>query len=149
MTCMEAATYAESVTWTPGWEIAEPSGPMQNGITYMVRPAMQPANSPAKLACICAGAIQLLVGPASSCFSEQMNVRSSTRATSDGSDDAAKLPGRRSGFSRVNVPCRTSRPASHSRSPGEPSHQQTRSGRASAATSRTQAISPRCEVVRP
>ncbi len=33
-----------------------------------------------------AGAIQLLVGPASASSTEQMKVRSSTRATSDGSE---------------------------------------------------------------
>ena len=102
---IEAATYAESVISTPSWEIGEPSGPMQNGITYMTRPSMQPANRAAKVARIRAGAIQLLVGPASSSFSEQMNVRSSTRATSEGSEQAAKLSGRRSGLSRVSVPC--------------------------------------------
>jgi len=63
-----------------------PSGPMQNGITYMVRPRMQPSKTSAKVARISSGAIQLLVGPASDSFSEQMNVRSSTRATSDGSE---------------------------------------------------------------
>ncbi|CNW35055.1 Uncharacterised protein [Mycobacterium tuberculosis] len=34
------------------------------------------------------GSIQLLVGPASISFAEQMYVRDSTRATSDGSDNA-------------------------------------------------------------
>src|SRR5579859_7500398 len=61
MICIEAATYAESVISTPSWEIGEPTGPMQNGTTYMVRPAMQPANSPPRVARICSGAIQLLV----------------------------------------------------------------------------------------
>ena len=37
-----------------------------------------------------------------------MNVRSSTRATSLGSDSARKLPGRLAGFSRRNVPAATS-----------------------------------------
>ena len=106
---IEAATYGESVISTPSWDIGEPSGPMQNGTTYMVRPAMQPANRPEKVARISAGAIQLLVGPASSSFSEQMNVRSSTRATSEGSERARKLPGRRSGLSGRSVPCSTSR----------------------------------------
>ena len=63
-----------------------PSGPMENGITYMVRPRMHPSNSPRSVPRISSGAIQLLVGPASSSRSEQMNVRSSTRATSLGSD---------------------------------------------------------------
>ena len=61
---------------------------MQNGTTYIVRPRMQPSNSGWRVARISAGAIQLLVGPASSSFSEQMKVRSSTRATSVGSDAA-------------------------------------------------------------
>ncbi len=45
---------------------------MQKGTTYIVRPRMQPAKSSPKVARISAGAIQLLVGPASSSFSEQM-----------------------------------------------------------------------------
>ncbi len=65
-----------------------PIGPIENGTTYIVRPRMQPENSPFSVARICAGATQLLVGPASSSFSLQMNVRSSTRATSEGSDSA-------------------------------------------------------------
>ena len=146
MTCIEAATYAESVISTPSWEIGEPTGPMQNGTTYMTRPAMQPANSSAKVARICAGAIQLLVGPASSCCSEQMNVRSSTRATSEGSDDAAKLPGRSSGLSRVSVPRSTSRPVRSRHSRCDPSHQCTAAGRVSAAICATHAISPPCRV---
>jgi len=59
---------------------------MQNGTTYMVRPRMLPLKSSPKVAFISAGAIQLLVGPASCSSSEQMNVRSSTRATSLGSE---------------------------------------------------------------
>ena len=109
ITRIEAATYGESVISTPSWDMGEPSGPMQNGTTYMVRPAMVPANSPAKVACISAGATQLLVGPASSSFSEQMNVRSSTRATSEGSERARKLPGRSCGLSGMSVPWSTRR----------------------------------------
>ena len=122
MTRMEAATYGESVISTPSWEIGEPSGPMQNGTTYMVRPAMLPANSSANVARISAGAIQLLVGPASTSCSEQMKVRSSTRATSEGSERARKLPGRRSGLRGRNVPASTRRLASWSHSSWEPSH---------------------------
>ena len=74
-------------------EMCEPSGPIENGTTYIVRPRMQPANSGGvpsawpvcSKARISAGAIQLLVGPASSFSSLQMKVRSSTRATSLGS----------------------------------------------------------------
>jgi hypothetical protein len=71
--------------------IGEPSGPIENGTTYIVRPRIAPRNS-ARLTIlagleqgrISAGSIQLLVGPASSGRTEQMNVRSSTRATSLG-----------------------------------------------------------------
>ena len=65
-----------------------PSGPIENGTTYIVRPRMHPANRPFSVARISAGAIQLFVGPASSFCSLQMKVRSSTRATSPGSDRA-------------------------------------------------------------
>jgi len=46
---------------------------------------MQPSNNPFNVVRISAGSVQLLVGPASISFSEQMNVRLSTRATSLGS----------------------------------------------------------------
>ena len=59
---------------------------MEKGTTYMVRPRMQPASSPLSEVRISAGSRQLLVGPASISFSEQMKVRSSTRATSPGSE---------------------------------------------------------------
>ena len=45
---------------------------MEKGMTYMVRPFMQPLNRPASVSRILAGSSQLLVGPASSFFSEQM-----------------------------------------------------------------------------
>jgi hypothetical protein len=66
----------------------EPSGPIENGKTYMVRPRMEPRNSSVSVSRISPGSRQLFVGPASSSRSEQMNVRSSTRATSPGSDRA-------------------------------------------------------------
>lgn len=69
---METATYGESVISTPSWEISPPSGPMQNGTTYMVRPRMEPLNSCPNVRRISAGWIQLFVGPASSSRSEQM-----------------------------------------------------------------------------
>ena len=69
-------------------EIGEPSGPIEKGTTYMVRPFMHPANSSFRTSRISAGSRQLLVGPASSSLCEQMNVRSSTRATSEGLDRA-------------------------------------------------------------
>ena len=56
----------------PMWAIGEPSGPMLNGTTYMVRPFMQPSNRGCSVLRISAGAIQLLVGPAVSLSVEQM-----------------------------------------------------------------------------
>ena len=73
------------MSWTPISEIGEPSGPIENGTTYMVRPRMLPSNRSSSVSRISPGSAQLLVGPASSSRSEQMNVRSSTRATSEGS----------------------------------------------------------------
>src|SRR5256885_2609231 len=134
---IEVTTYGESVISTPSWEISPPSGPMQNGTTYMTRPRMQPSKISAKVLRICSGAIQLLVGPASCSRSEQLNVRSSTRATSLGSEAHQKLFGRSSGFSRVKVPFSTSRLVSRSHSSSEPSHQTTASGLVSSAISST------------
>src|SRR5688572_6402023 len=57
-----------------------------------------------------------------------MNVRSSTRATSPGSDSARKLFGRRSGLTRWNVPPSTRSCVSRSHSSSEPSHHSTESG---------------------
>ncbi|EXI91811.1 MAG: hypothetical protein AW12_01047 [Candidatus Accumulibacter sp. BA-94] len=47
-------------------------GPIEKGITYIVRPFMQPLKTPFSVSRILAGSSQLLVGPASSFFSEQM-----------------------------------------------------------------------------
>src|SRR4051812_20937800 len=85
MIFIEITTYGESVISTPSAEILDPSGPMQNGTTYIVRPRMQPSNRPLSVSRISAGSLQLLVGPASSAEAEQMNVRLSTRAASEGS----------------------------------------------------------------
>ena len=68
--------------------MGEPTGPMLNGSTYMVRPRIEPSNSSFSLCRILNGSSQLLVGPASSFESEQMKVRSSTRATSLASERA-------------------------------------------------------------
>ncbi len=59
---------------------------MQNGMTYMVRPRMEPRYSSVMVARISSGSTQLLVGPAPSGVWLQMKVRDSTRATSAGSD---------------------------------------------------------------
>ena len=138
---IDTTTYAESVISTPSWEMAPPSGPMQNGTTYIVRPRMHPSKTSANVARISCGGIQLLVGPASASRSEQMNVRSSTRATSDGSDRHQKLFGRSSGFSRVKVPPSTSRVVSRSHSSCDPSHHTTASGLVSFAISPTHVAS--------
>jgi hypothetical protein len=54
----------------------------------MARPRMQPSNTRFRVARISRGSTQLFVGPASSLFSLQMNVRSSMRATSLGCERA-------------------------------------------------------------
>ena len=69
---MFTTTYAESVISTPSCEIVPPSGPMLNGTTYIVRPRIDPSKSGRSVLRISSGAIQLLVGPASSSVSEQM-----------------------------------------------------------------------------
>ena len=60
------------------WAIGEPSGPIENGMTYIVRPRIAPVYSSLSWRRISAGSRQLFVGPASASRSEQMNVRSST-----------------------------------------------------------------------
>ena len=69
---MLVTTYAESVISMPICAIGEPIGPIENGMTYIVRPFMQPLNRPLRVWRILAGSSQLLVGPASSLFLEQM-----------------------------------------------------------------------------
>ena len=87
--------------------MCDPIGPMLYGITYMVRPAIDPVNNPFSFSLIFAGSSQLLVGPASSLVREQINVRSSTRATSPGSERTKKLFGRFSSFRGIAVPVST------------------------------------------
>ena len=101
---------------------------MQNGTTYIVRPFMEPANFSLSFAFISAGSAQLLVGPASVARRVQMNVRSSTRATSDGVERARKELGRFSGFSRVKTPRSTSSCVSRFHSASDPSHHSIESG---------------------
>src|SRR5919109_2235908 len=143
---IETATYAESVSCTPIWAIGEPSGPMLKGTTYMVWPRMEPRKRSVSVSRISLGSRQLLVGPASSSRSEQMNVRSSTRATSPGSERARYELGRLASDNRVNVPASTSCCARASYSSAEPSHQWIESGSVRAATSSTQAASRACFV---
>src|ERR1700690_2844614 len=91
----------------PILQMGEPKGPMANGTTYSVRPFMHPLNRPSSFCFISAGSAQLFVGPASSLVWEQMNVRSSTRATSLGCERARYELGRFFSFSLMNVPLLT------------------------------------------
>src|SRR4051794_16285357 len=102
MIFIETTTYSESVISTPRNGSSAVIGPMQNGMTYMVRPRMHPRYSSVIVAFISAGAHQLLVTPASDSSNEQMKVRSSTRATSSGSEAAQNEVGLAA--SRTNVP---------------------------------------------
>ncbi len=145
---MFTTTYGESVISTPRRPIGEPTGPIENGMTYIVRPRMQPVKSSLSVARISTGSRQLLVGPASSSRSEQMKVRSSTRATSEGSERARKLLGRSSGLRRMNVPDSTRCWQSFSFSASEPSHQWIASGVVRVAISSTQRTSG-CDSDRP
>ena len=144
MMCIDATTYGESVSSTPSSGDSASSGPMQYGITYIVRPRIEPVNSSVITAFMSSGAIQLLVGPASRSSTEQMNVRSSTRATSVGSEAHQNELGFLLSSSRRKVPFSTSRSVTRVHSSGEPSHHSTRSGRVSSATSRTQASRRAC-----
>ena len=141
---MLTTTYGLSVISTPICAIGLPSGPIENGTTYIVRPRMHPSKSVRSVARIFAGSTQLLVGPASSSRSLQMKVRSSTRATSDGSERARKLFGRLPASSRCRVPAATIASHSDAYSSALPSHQAMRSGVASVAICRTHSISRRC-----
>src|SRR5688572_29767074 len=104
---MFTTTYGESVSCTPICDMGEPMGPMLNGSTYMVRPAMQPLNRAFSVFRISKGFTQLFVGPAASFDKAQMNVRSSTRATSVGSERARKQPGHVFRFNLMKVPAVT------------------------------------------
>src|SRR3954469_12101436 len=139
ITRMETTTYSESVISTPNIGLSASIGPMQNGMTYMVRPRMHPRYSSVITAFISPGSIQLFVGPASASSTEQMKVRPSTRATSLGSEAHQKEFGFLS--SLTNVPASTSCWVSRSHSSSLPSTQTTRSGVVSSAISWTQASS--------
>src|SRR5258708_18478501 len=132
----------------PILQTGESSGRMANGMTYMVRPAMQPVNIPRIFCFISPGSAQLLVGPASSLVFEQIYVRSSTRATSLGCERARKHPGRFCWLSLVNVPLSTIRSHSAVYSCSEPSHQNTRAGLHSLTISSTHASSAGWSVLR-
>ena len=82
MMSMFTTTYGESVTSMPYCVIGLPIGPIAKGMTYIVRPFMQPLYAFVIFFFISSGSIQWFVGPASISFFEQMKVRPSTRATS-------------------------------------------------------------------
>src|ERR1019366_6756032 len=119
---------------------------MLYGITYMVLPVIAPASNPCNFCFIFAGSSQLLVGPASSWVRGQMKVRSSTRATSPGLDRTRMLFGGLSSASQTALPVRTISRSMAWYSSCEPSHQCTRSGLQSWATSSTHAVSRLCFV---
>jgi len=85
---MLTTTYGESVNCTPIRANGESTGPMLNASTYIVRPCIEPWKRPFNFRRILNGSSQLFVGPALSFDSEQMYVRSSTRATSLASERA-------------------------------------------------------------
>ena len=71
------------------WAIGEPSGPIENGTTYIVRPFIEPLKRPLELLAHL-GRVAPVVGRPGVAprAREQMKVRSSTRATSPGSERA-------------------------------------------------------------
>ena len=79
---MLTTTYGESVSCTPICDMGEPIGAHAEGEHVHRAARHAPLNRSFSLRRISNGLTQLLVGPASSFDSEQMNVRSSTRATS-------------------------------------------------------------------
>src|SRR4051794_31938381 len=93
---------------------------------------------------ISSGSIQLLVGPASASSREQMKVRSSTRATSLGSEAHQKELGFLA--RRTKVPASTSFCVRRSHSSSLPSTHTTWSGVVSSAISRTHASRRACVV---
>ena len=56
---MEAATYGESVNWRPSLARGDPIGPIENGITYIVRPRMHPGKRASSWRSISSSDIQL------------------------------------------------------------------------------------------
>jgi len=122
--------------------MGESSGLMEKGITYIVRPLMHPFESSVRVVLSSSGAIQLLVGPASSCREVLMYVRSSTRATSLGSDLKRKLFGRLA--TGVAAPLATMSRIKRSYSSLDPSHQWTLSGWHSSVTCCTHLFNPSC-----
>src|SRR5579864_4824096 len=103
----------------------------------MVRPRIALLKSGRILCSASVGDIQLLVGPASSGFSEQMNVRCSVRATSCEFERWRKQFGNFSSLTRRSVPSETIWSIRRSFSLSLPSHQTTLSGCVKLETSST------------
>src|SRR5450631_1648503 len=93
------------------------------------------------IAFILSGAIQLFVGPASFSSTEQTKVRSSTRATSEGSEAQWNELGLMLSLRRVKVPDSTSPSVRVVHSWSEPVTHEMRSGVVRSAISATQAAS--------
>ncbi len=104
-----------------------------------MRPFIAPSKSGHTFWRASSGLIQLFVGPTSSFFGVQMNVRCSVRATSDGFDRCRKLLGCFWGLSGSSVPSPVIVRTSPSLSASDPSHQWMRSGVVCLAISVTQA----------
>ena len=98
---------------------------------------MAPSKRGPTFAFASAGAIQLLVGPASSFSRLAMKVRCSVRATSEGWLRCRVDPGAAFSWSRRRVPSASIRSTRRAFSASEPSHQATRAGLTSASTSET------------
>src|SRR6266850_6477747 len=97
-------------------------------MTYIVRPRIAPRRYPLARLLASAGAIQLLVGPASSRSRVEMNVSCSVRATSDGWLRCRYELGYVRGLSERSVPSPSMASMRVSYSGLEPSHHTTRAG---------------------
>ena len=121
MMCILQTTYGLSVISTATFDHGDPTGPIEKGMTYMVRPFMQPLYSASMAGFSSSMLTQLFVGPASSLFFVLIKVRASTLATSLGSERNKKLFSRF--FSGVARPSSTICPIRESYSCFVPSHQ--------------------------
>src|SRR5680860_1467103 len=76
ITVIDATTYAESVISTPNIGLSASMWPITKGMTYIVRPCIDPRYRSRMTTFLSSGAIQLVVGPASL----SSNVPDATRA---------------------------------------------------------------------
>ena len=117
------ATYGESVICTPNWARSEPSGPMLNGITYIVRPGHAAVEQPVQDR-LHLGRVHPVVGRSGVVG----DARADEGAILDAGDVARvgageEAVGPLARFSRMNVPASTICWQSRSYSSCEPSHQ--------------------------